>query len=489
MTDLAQIQVRAAINSRSSLGLATENRILPAPRDRGPLPLSLFQQRLWFLEQLVPNNPAYIVPEETRFKGVLNREALRRALDEIIRRHESLRTRFAGVANNLVQLIDPPYPADLSVQDLSSLPPEQREEEARCIVFAESRKPFDLQRGPILRTRLLVLGQEENILLITMHHIVADVWSLKVLLNEMQRLYSAFSQGKPSPLPELPIQYADFAVWQNLQFQNGGFEEHLAYWRTKLKGISELNLLTDKPRPAMQGFSGASYRFQWPLALSSALRILSQQEGVTLYMLLLAAFQAFLQRYTQSEDIAVVTPSTNRDRPEIEGLIGFFVNTLVLRSSCSPSQGFRAFLADVRDTALNGYAHQEVPFEKLVEELHPSRDLSRNPLAQIAFGFDSASIPADFGGLHATVQSIDNSTAKFDLFLSLRLKAEGIGGRIEYNTDLFEAGTMVRMAGHLERLVEGIVADPDCPIGMLPLLREEERRQIVEEWNRTERAV
>jgi amino acid adenylation domain-containing protein len=301
----------------------------------------------------------------------------------------------------------------------------------------------------------------------------------------MRALYQAYLQGLPSPLPELLIQYVDFAVWQDEQMKSGAFESHFSYWHEQLDGLSDLALPTDRPRPPMQSFRGAVQWIKLPESLSRALGLLAQQEGITLYMLLLAAFQVLLHRYTGSEDIPVATPSANRNRPEIEGIVGFFVNTLILRSRCSREMSFRRLARQVRETALNCYTHQELPFDRIVERLRPNRELGRNPLAQVVFGFDSASVASDFGNLSATIRSIDNHTAKFDLFLSLRLKPEGIMGRVEYSTDLFEAATIARMARHLETLLGSIVADPDGSIGRLALLPEQERKQILYDWNRT----
>ena len=463
--------------------------IRPCRRDGGPIPLSLFQQRLWFLEQLFPGNPAYVIPQEIRFHGKLDRAALQRVLDEVVRRHESLRTRFGAENGRAFQIIDPPAQTALAVEDLRGLPADEREAAAERIAVAEASKPFDFERGPLFRCRLLLLDEEDSILLIMMSHIVADAWSVKVLFGEMRVLYQAFIQGRPSPLPELPIQYADFAVWQDEQMKSGAFESHFSYWREQLDGLPDLALPADRPRPPIQSFRGAVHWLKLPKNLSRTLGQLAQQEGVTLYMLLLAAFQVLLHRYTGSDDVAVATPSANRDHAEIEGLVGFFVNTIILRSRCGRDMSFRQLVRQVRETALNSYAHQELPFDRIVERLQPDRDLGRNPLAQVVFGFDSAGVASDFGNLSAAVRSIDNYTAKFDLFLSLRLKPEGIIGRVEYNTDLFESATIARMAGHLEMLLGSMVADPDGSIGRLALLPEPERRQILYDWNRTSSEV
>jgi amino acid adenylation domain-containing protein len=485
MTASKQLKINTEERKFRAAAAPLPDPIRAARRDCGPIPLSLFQQRLWFLEQLVPGNPAYVIPQEIRFRGKLDGAALQRVLNEVVRRHESLRTRFGAENGRPFQIIDPPAPPALPVEDLRGLPADEREAAAERIAVAEAGKPFDLERGPLFRCRLLLLDEEDSILLIMMSHIVADAWSVKVLFNEMRALYQAYLQGLPSPLPELLIQYVDFAVWQDEQMKSGAFESHFSYWHEQLDGLSDLALPTDRPRPPMQSFRGAVQWIKLPESLSRALGLLAQQEGITLYMLLLAAFQVLLHRYTGSEDIPVATPSANRNRPEIEGIVGFFVNTLILRSRCSREMSFRRLARQVRETALNCYTHQELPFDRIVERLRPNRELGRNPLAQVVFGFDSASVASDFGNLSATIRSIDNHTAKFDLFLSLRLKPEGIMGRVEYSTDLFEAATIARMARHLETLLGSIVADPDGSIGRLALLPEQERKQILYDWNRT----
>jgi amino acid adenylation domain-containing protein len=485
MTASKQLKINTEERKFRAAAAPLPDPIRAARRDCAPIPLSLFQQRLWFLEQLVPGNPAYVIPQEIRFRGKLDGAALQRVLNEVVRRHESLRTRFGAENGRPFQIIDPPAPPALPVEDLRGLPADEREAAAERITVAEAGKPFDLERGPLFRCRLLLLDEEDSILLIMMSHIVADAWSVKVLFNEMRALYQAYLQGLPSPLPELLIQYVDFAVWQDEQMKSGAFESHFSYWHEQLDGLSDLALPTDRPRPPMQSFRGAVQWIKLPESLSRALGLLAQQEGITLYMLLLAAFQVLLHRYTGSEDIPVATPSANRNRPEIEGIVGFFVNTLILRSRCSREMSFRRLARQVRETALNCYTHQELPFDRIVERLRPNRELGRNPLAQVVFGFDSASVASDFGNLSATIRSIDNHTAKFDLFLSLRLKPEGIMGRVEYSTDLFEAATIARMARHLETLLGSIVADPDGSIGRLALLPEQERKQILYDWNRT----
>jgi amino acid adenylation domain-containing protein len=485
MTASKQLKINTEERKFRAAAAPLPDPIRAARRDCAPIPLSLFQQRLWFLEQLVPGNPAYVIPQEIRFRGKLDGAALQRVLNEVVRRHESLRTRFGAENGRPFQIIDPPAPPALPVEDLRGLPADEREAAAERIAVAEAGKPFDLERGPLFRCRLLLLDEEDSILLIMMSHIVADAWSVKVLFNEMRALYQAYLQGLPSPLPELLIQYVDFAVWQDEQMKSGAFESHFSYWHEQLDGLSDLALPTDRPRPPMQSFRGAVQWIKLPESLSRALGLLAQQEGITLYMLLLAAFQVLLHRYTGSEDIPVATPSANRNRPEIEGIVGFFVNTLILRSRCSREMSFRRLARQVRETALNCYTHQELPFDRIVERLRPNRELGRNPLAQVVFGFDSASVASDFGNLSATIRSIDNHTAKFDLFLSLRLKPEGIMGRVEYSTDLFEAATIARMARHLETLLGSIVADPDGSIGRLALLPEQERKQILYDWNRT----
>ncbi len=453
----------------------------------GQLSLSFAQQRLWFLDQLAPGNLFYNIPMLVRLTGDLDIQALEQSLDEIVRRHEILRTTFATVDGQPTQVIAPELKLPLPVVDLADLPEAEREEGARRLAMQEARRPFDLARGPLLRARLFRLGKEDHIAVVTMHHIISDGWSMDVFVRELAVLYEAFKQGHPSPLPELPIQYADFAYWQREWLQGEVMECQLAYWKEQLSGRPlMLDLPTDRPRPALQSWQGATESFALPLDLLKKLRALSREEGTTLFMLLLAAFQTLLYRYTGQEDISVGTAIANRNWVEIERLIGFFVNTLVMRTDLSGSPSFREVLKRVREVALGAYAHQDLPFEALVEALQPERDLSHTPLFQVAFALQNTPAEGlDLPGLTLNPLEVDTGSAKFDLTLVMTEQADGLGGAIEYNTDLFDAGTIRCMAGHLRILLEGIVADPDRLISQLPLLAEVEQHKLLVSWNDT----
>ena len=467
-------------------------------------PASFAQQRLWFIDQLVPGNAFYNVTTALRLTGSLNEAALEQAFNEIGRRHEALRTTFRIVEEQVVQAIAPATPTlviPVTTLDLRELPTDEREIEARRIVSEESQRPFDLSTGSLLRVILLQLDKSEYILLLNLHHIVADDWSIGVLIRELGVLYTAMSSNQPSPLPALPLQYADFAHWQREWLQGEALETQLAYWRQQLDDISVLNLPTDRPKPAIESYRGATQFLELPKRLSEALEMLSQQEGVTLFMTLLAAFQTLLYRYTQQDDIAVGSPIANRNRSEIEGLIGFFVNSLVLRTDLSSNPTFRELLGRVKEVTLGAYAHQDVPFEKLVEELHPERRLSHHPLFQVVFGFQNAPMESlDLPGLVLSSLDTEIKTTRFDLEFHLWESSEGfrsiygehwehsegIRGVVVYSSDLFDEATISRMLGHFQSLLEGIVANPEQRLADLPLLSEAEQYQLLVEWNNTQ---
>ncbi|MBD1900675.1 non-ribosomal peptide synthetase [Trichocoleus sp. DQ-A3] len=491
---------------------ATPISLTPILRDRN-LSLSFAQQRLWFLDQLVPNNAFYNVPAAVRLVGSLNLAALEKTFNEIVRRHEALRTTFVTVEGQPVQAIASTLTVPLPVIDLRSRCVSvgeaalkglgELETEARRITTQEAQRPFDLSKDPFLRVTLLRLDESEYVLLLVLHHIVSDGWSMGVLIRELAALYTTFASCKDdqfsvsTPLPELPIQYADFAHWQREWLQGEVLETQLAYWRRQLEGISILNLPTDRPRPAVQSYRGATQLLQLPKSLSKALEALSQQEGVTLFMTLLAAFQTLLYRYTQQEDIAVGSPIANRNRSEIEGLIGFFVNSLVLRINFGENPTFRSLLIQVREVSLGAYAHQDLPFEKLVEELHPERNLNQNPLFQVVFALQNAPMSAlELPGLTLSpLQFVDTETTRFDLEFHLWEQkennglgvdsSEGISGFVVYSTDLFDAATINRMLEHFQILLEGIVANPEQRVTELPILSEAELHQLLVQWNNT----
>lgn len=449
------------------------------------MPASFGQERFWVLDQLDPGSSTYNTPAAYRLQGRLNILALEHSLNELVRRHESLRTTFAVIDNQLMQVITPTLALPLPVTDLGHLPGNEREAEALHLAAAEARQPFNLTQGPLVRARLLRLAPTEYIFSLTIHHIISDGWSMAVFWRELSLLYTAFNAGQPSPLPDLPIQYADFALWQREQFQGELLAQELAYWQKQLSGdLPVLLLPSDRPRPAIQTFHGARTYFTLPAPLVGALRSLSQREGATLFMTLLAAFQTLLHRYTGQEDIIVGSPVANRTQAEVEGLIGFFINTLLLRTDLSGRPTFRELLGRVREVALSAYAHQQLPFEKLLEALQPERNRSYNPLFQVLFVLQNTPQAAlTLPGLALHPLRLDTHTAKLDVSVSLWEMDTGLTGVIEYNTDLFDASTIERMIGHWQTMSAGIVANPDQPIAALPLLTHRERRQLLAEWN------
>ncbi|MBW4636656.1 MAG: amino acid adenylation domain-containing protein [Gloeocapsa sp. UFS-A4-WI-NPMV-4B04] len=454
------------------------------PRGDNALTLSFAQQRLWFLERLEPGNPFYNIPAAVRLKGDLNVAALQQSLNEIIRRHEVLRTAFDTVDGQPVLAIAPSLSLTLPILDLRQLPETKREQEVLRLAKELAQTPFDLQQPPLLRVSLLHLCQSEYAVLFAMHHIVSDGWSMGVLIREVGTLYEAFATGKPSPLPKLPIQYADFAFWQR-QWLQRELDTQMTYWKKQLGGsIPVLDLPTDRPRPAVQIFSGAVQTFILPKTLTEAVTKFSLQEETTLFITLLAAFKTLLYRYTGQTDILVGSPIANRDRIEIEGLIGLFINTLVLRTDLTGNPSFQEVLRRVREVALGAYAHQNLPFEKLVEELQPERNLSHAPLFQVMFVLQNApSETLELSGLTLQPIEVDTSSAKFDLTLVMSHTEQGLTGALEYNTHLFEATTISRMLGHFQTLLSGIVANPQQSISDLPLLSKLEQQQLLVEWN------
>src|SRR5215213_1334731 len=454
---------------RGAQGLTTPP-LVPASRD-AQLPLSFSQQRMWLLDQLEPDTPTYNISHALRLSGTLEAEALKRSIEGIVSRHEALRTTFAAVDGEPVQVISPTMDTKLPVEDLSGLPQAEREAEAKRLALEEKRRPFDLERGPLFRAKLLRLGEEEHLLLLTMHHVVSDGWSMGVFWRELGALYGAFSEGKPSPLAELPIQYADYALWQRQWLTGEVLDSQLTYWKERLAELSPLELPTDRPRPAVQTHRGAREKLVLPESLTRALKELSRREGATLFMVLLAAFQALLGRYSGQEDVAVGSPIAGRNRAETEGLIGFFVNNLVLRTDLSGDPTFKELLRRVREVALGAYDHQELPFEKLVEELRPERDLSRVPFSPVMFALQNMPREAlKLPNLSLERQRVRSGTVKFDLSIFIFEQAQDLTGALAYNADLFDEATIERMLDHLRTLLEGIVKDPDRHLSELPLL-------------------
>ncbi|HEX5601181.1 MAG TPA: condensation domain-containing protein, partial [Pyrinomonadaceae bacterium] len=467
------------------------NTLKPSRPERvardGALPLSYAQQRLWFIHQLDPLSPAYNVPLAVRLTGHLDVDALSATLTEVVRRHESLRTTFAVRNGEPQQLVHPPAEVELRITDLTVAPLEDPIPEAQRIADAEARLPFDLERGPLLRTRLLRLSEEEHVLLVTMHHIVSDGWSMGVLVREVGVLYPALCAGAESPLEELAIQYVDFAVWQREWLSGEVLDQQLRYWREQLAGApAVLELPSDRVRPAVQSFRGADLPFVISDRLTAALKEMGGGEGVTLFMTLLAAFKALLYRYTGQADIVVGSPIAGRNFVETEELIGFFVNTLVLRTDLSGDPTFSELVRRVREVALEAYLHQDVPFEKLVEELQPERHTSHSPLYQVMFELQNAPLGGlELPGVSLELLAADNATAKFDLTLNLQEVGDVIAGSLGYSTDLFDAETVTRMISHFLTLLEDAVEHSDRRLSTLELMSVEER-ELAYVWNDTQ---
>lgn len=451
-------------------------------------PLSIAQQRFWFLEQLNPGNPAHNVSVAIHLLGLLDVKALEQSLSEIVQRHEALRTTFTAVDGQPLQVIGSSSNWTLPIVDLRELSDTERQQETQRLITESVQQPFNLATKLLLRTTLQQLDKIEHILLLTIHSIVGDEWSLRILLQELATLYEAFSQRKTSPLVELPIQYADFAIWQRECLQSEVLESHLGYWKQQLGGeLPLLELPTDHPRPPVQTYRGARQFLTLPKDLTDAFQKLSQQSGVTLFTTLLTAFKILLYRYTSLEDIIVGSTVANRNQAEVEGLIGLFANNLVMRTNLSGNPSFQELLRRVQEVVLSAYSHQDLPFEKLVEELQPQRNLSYSPLFQVMFVLQSDQLSAlEFPGLKLNAVEIESKTAKFDLTLKLQETSDSINGWFEYNADLFDAETIVRMIGHWEVLLSGVVAQPNQQISHLPILTEAERHQLLVEWNDTE---
>ncbi|HEX7240208.1 MAG TPA: amino acid adenylation domain-containing protein, partial [Longimicrobiaceae bacterium] len=471
----------AALAERVGAGTATQAPPLgPVPRDR-PLPLSFAQQRLWFIDRLQPGSSAYNMPFPLRVRGGLDVRALERALTEIVRRHESLRTGIVVQDGEPVQRVDPVRPVRLPTVDLGGV---DSSRELERLAAAEAARPFDLAAGRPLRATVVRLGEEDAAVLFTMHHVASDGWSIGVFVREVSALYEG------ARLPELPVQYVDYAAWQRAWLSGETLEAELGWWRERLAGAPALlELPTDRPRPAVQDARGASVPFQLPAETSRALRALSRREGATAFMTLLAAWQLLLARYAGAEDVSVGTPVAGRTRTELEPLIGFFVNTLVLRTDLSGDPGFRGLLARVRETTLGAFGHQEVPFEKLVEELAPERSLSHTPLFQAVFTLRSEGTgELRLGELRAEpFGDGGGTTTKFDLTFGMEEGGNGLEGALSYRTELWDEGTMERMLGHFGALLEAVAADPERPVGEIGFLPAVERARVLEEWNATER--
>ncbi|HEX7735073.1 MAG TPA: amino acid adenylation domain-containing protein [Ktedonobacteraceae bacterium] len=494
-----ELPLRALFESPTVAGLAARladtrldqaQRLASPPRPQprpAELPLAFAQQRLWFLNQLAPATPAYNLPLAMRLSGPFQVKALSKSLSEVARRHEALRTTFPIHNNAPVQSIHPLLSPDLPVVDLSTLPQAQQDRIVRRIVNEETQQPFDLAGGPLLRALLLQLADNEHVLVLNLHHIIADGWSQEVLVRELSALYRAYVHARVSPLPDLPLQYADYTLWQQAWLKGEILQSHLDYWQQQLAGApTMLELPTDRPRPAVQTFRGSQSPFLVPQELTEGLKTLSRQEGVTLFMSLLAGFALLLARYSGQEDVLIGTPIANRPYADLEQLIGFFVNTLVLRADLAGNPSATTLLGRVREMALNAYTHQDLPFEKLVETLAPERTLSHSPLFQVMFALQHTAKPLlDLDNVELQSLNIDGQTARFALTLSMRESKQALAGVLEYNTDLFDASTIERMTAHFLQVLREMVADPSQHLREIPLLTKREHQLMLIDWNST----
>ncbi|MGE0472115.1 MAG: amino acid adenylation domain-containing protein [Nitrospirales bacterium] len=452
----------------------------------GPPLLSFAQQRLWFLEQWMPGNTAYLLPYAWRLTGPLNESALETALTALVARHASLRTACAVRDGQPVQKVGQAFPVFLSVQDLTSFPAARQEEQVQHFIQNEQLQPFDLSIGPLWRGQLLRLSQEGHVLLLTLHHLITDGWSMQIFFQELSALYQNEVSGQPTVLPPLPLEYADFAVWQRQWLRGEVLDRQLTYWRTQLANVPpSLDLPTDFSRPLELSYRGGYQEFTLSFALTQSLNAFCRQEGVTLFMSLLAAFQLLLARYTGQTDILVGTPIAGRTHTELEGLIGFFVNTLVIRTRFTGGESFHDLVGQIRETCVQAYAHQDLPFEKLVEAIQPVRDPSRHPIFQVIFQLQQADSLTEFSLANLAVTPIPfkRFTAKFDLSLGMVVRDKRLHGTVTFNNELFEAETIRRLVIHYQTLLEALVAAPMSPVAQLPILSDAERRQLLLEWN------
>ncbi|KAA3660050.1 MAG: hypothetical protein DWQ04_20515 [Chloroflexi bacterium] len=454
-------------------------------------PVSFAQQRLWFLDQFEPNSPFYNIPVAVRLHGRLDLTILQTVLDEIVDRHEILRTTFGTENGDPVQLIALTGSIPLTQIDLRDLPAADRQHEAMRLANEEAKRPFNLNTGPLLRAHLYQLAPDDFVAIFNMHHIISDGWSIGVFIREISVLYDAFAAKRPSPLPELPIQYADFADWQRKWLQGDVLQAQLDYWVDKLgPDLPVLEMPTDRPRPAVQSSRGASLSLQLSAILTHQLKNLSRESGTTLFMTLLAAFHTLLYRTTNQETINIGSPIANRNQGEIEGLIGFFVNTLVLRADLHDNLTFRDLLAQIKETTLGAYAHQDVPFESLVEALQPERDMSHSPLFQVMFILQNMPNQAQAASdLTLEMVDVETGTSTFDITLSMAETGDGgMNAAVEFNTDLFDHATIERLLIHFEVLLNGIITNPNETIARLPLLTPTEKQQLLVSWNDTQAA-
>lgn len=485
---LAQKQAaKAASAAAEETAPPPGDNAIPRRNTTGPAPLSYGQRRLWLLDQFQPGSAFYNMNLAMQLDGPLDTEALERSLNEIVRRHSVLRVTFIATPNGEpAQVVAPQMRLSLARKDLDDIPADQREAEAQRLINIEARQPFDLARGPLVRGLLLRLDDRKHTLILVMHHIICDGWSTGVILRELVAIYPAVLAGKPSPLPPLPIEYADYADWQHEWLQGEFLERQLAFWKQQLDGkVVPLELPTDTPRSAVPSFTarGTKVPVQIDKGLTGALNALSKQEGATLFMTLLAAFHTLLHRYSGQESILIGSPIANRNRDEIEGMIGFFNNMLVLHADFGDDPPFRELLRRTRTVTLQAYDHQELPFERLVEEFQTTQSTNRSPLFQVMFALQNTPRPVlKQGALTLRPLTVDNGTARFDLSVSMRENEQGVSGSLLYNADLFDEATIDRLLGHYQTLLESIAANPEQQISALPILTPAERQQILE-WS------
>ncbi|MEH2121101.1 condensation domain-containing protein [Nostoc sp.] len=461
--EILEKRLRGQVDSFSQL------EVIQRRSQRSPAPLSFAQQRLWFLYQLDITSNAYNVSGFLRFTGSLNVTALEHSLNEIVQRHESLRTNFKIIEGEPVQIIAPFLSIVLPIVDLQKLPKNQLEQEIQRLTTKEAQLFFNLAQEPLLRPILLHLSKTEYLMQLTIHHIAIDGWSISVFVRELTALYKAFCVGLPSPLPELPIQYADFALWQRQWLQGERLESQITYWKKRLDSLPCLQLPTDRPRQAIQTFQGAKQHLVLSKALSEDIKALSQQEGVTLFMTLLATFQTLLHWYTSQDDIVVGTDVANRNQAEIEGLIGFFVNQLVLRTNFSGNPSFRELLGRVREVTLGAYRHQDLPFEKVVDTLKVERNLNRMPLFQVKFVLQNVALPVlEFTNLTtSTLNQVNTEKTTLDLLLTMVDTEQGIKGDLEYDIDLFDVSSIIKILKNIETLLSTVVKQPETRLNEL----------------------
>ncbi len=455
------------------------------PADRsGELPASFAQQRLWFLDQLEPGQATYNLPVAVRLVGEFRVDALRRALDELARRHESLRTTFGAVDGRPIQVIAPSLSIPMPVDDLTHLPEADREPEAIRRLRDEARRPFDLARGPLIRAGVVRLGDREHVAIVNMHHIISDGWSIGVLVRDMAALYDAFAADRPSPLPPLDVQYADYAAWQRGWLKGEVLDTEVEFWTGHLAGLPNLELPTDRPRPAIRAGRGGERKATLPPDLVASVKALGREEGATVFMTLLASFQVLLLRYSGQEDFGIGSPIAGRTRSEVEDLIGFFANTIVFRGDLTGDPSFRELIRRSRASTLAAIAHQDLPFDRLVNALRPGRDPGRTPLFQVMFALQNAPLPPlESPDMAMTPIPVSPDSARADLTLFAFEQEEGLIATLEYDADLFEPETVDRMLRHWRTLLEGMVEGPDRPISALPMMTEEERLRMIRQWN------